>query len=79
MMSEMLYLFDSDSASKRVATLDDIQVYLAEHGLVAVPLEPTEVMIEAGISDNQEACGYDIGGSTLASIYKAMIAAQGEE
>jgi hypothetical protein len=54
----------------------DVDAYLSERGLVAVPLEPTEAMIDAGLNMNDECCGYDVCGVTLAAIYERMIAAQ---
>jgi hypothetical protein len=59
--------------------LSDVKAYLSAIDMAAVPLEPTEARINAGISENQESCGYDMGGSAMTALYKAMIAAQGEE
>jgi hypothetical protein len=52
----------------------DIQKALAEHGLAMVPLEPTEERIAAGIRENQESCGYDLGRAAMTALYKAMTA-----
>jgi hypothetical protein len=61
------------------ATLSDLKAALAEHGWMASPIEPTEAMIDAGYSENQESCGYQMSGATFAEIYKAMIAAAQKE
>jgi len=57
------------------ATLSDIQAYLSERGLVAVPLEPSEKMQHEGVVswNNLDGC------CGVSDVYKAMITAHGEE
>jgi hypothetical protein len=65
-----LMMADESGFSRSEPTLSDIKAYLSEHGLVAVPLEPTEAMTCAGL-DCGPSADYD-------EVYKAMIAARGE-
>lgn len=55
------------------ATLNDIQAWLSDHGLVAVPLEPTEAMLikAAPYLDDEKAC--------IRIAYQVLIAAAQEK
>jgi hypothetical protein len=61
------------------ATLSDLKAALAEHGMVAVPVEPTHEMIEAGGRAISE-CFFARYESTRAvTSYRAMIEAAQKE
>jgi hypothetical protein len=59
-------------------TLPAIQADLAEHGMVAVPLEPTDAMINAGVSALDANGAEEPHVTDARDAYKAMIAVQGE-
>jgi hypothetical protein len=64
---------DEGGEFHRAAYLEDVKEFLYMLGMVAVPLEPTEAMIK--VVDHASRMG---GIWTPASVYKAMIAEQGE-
>lgn len=60
------------------ATLDDLKAALAEHGFVAVPMEPTEKAELVGLKTFQQTM-LDASDSTIVDrVYKAMIRAAQE-
>ena len=59
------------------ATQADVTAYLAERGMVAVPVEPTELMVETGWPFARQSV-YPAD-QVAKRIYKAMIKAAGEQ
>lgn len=55
------------------ASLDDLKAALKEHGMVAVPVEPTEAMLEDGYGEALQ--DWDVDHEDIDRIYKAMISA----
>jgi hypothetical protein len=70
-----LHPCDCCNATHEVATLSDIHAVLSDLGLVAVPLEPTEAMINKGAEAIHDLSSQDYEGDAMAA-YLAMIAAQ---
>jgi hypothetical protein len=66
---------DQEDRERRFVAL--VYSYLSEHGLVAVPLEPTDAVL---ISMDRGICssGCVTMQGRMGGAYKAMIAAQGE-
>lgn len=73
-MNLMVEFHDEQGPFHRTATLDDIQDFLEGSGLVACPLNPTVIMLDAGV----EANGDESPTTEAYDIYKAMIAAAKE-
>jgi hypothetical protein len=71
-------LFKEKSLGIVPADMSDVAAYLAERGMVAVPVEPTKAMLKASDSAYETDC-FGAKSAWPSDIYKAMIKAAGEQ